>query len=233
MKALCIADIHGYQEGVILTRDYVVDNDIDYVFVLGDYSVGFKDPRQNLIDAEYTLGVLKRDAKVYALPGNCDQIRVVDIFKKHGSNFHERVVEIGGFSFIGLGGSNPTPFNTPFELNEDEIYNKLNDLIGKSRGRVVLITHFPPKDTKCDAIPDGVHVGSTSLRKIIEEKKPEIVLCSHIHESGGIEDTLGNTKIINVGLLSSGRAVLVEADGDISVKPINMMDEERKLDDAY
>jgi Icc-related predicted phosphoesterase len=184
---------------------------VEYILLLGDYSVGFKDPKQNLIDIEFTLDLLRDDAKIYALPGNCDQLGVIDIIKKHGMSLHEKVAELGGVSLIGLGGSNVTPFGTPTEYTEAEIYDKLSKLFDKAKSsNTVLITHFPPKDTKCDVIPSGAHVGSESLRKIIEEKKPYACVCSHIHESAGAEDTIGKTRIVNVGMLSHGNAVLIE-----------------------
>ncbi|MFH1788203.1 MAG: metallophosphoesterase, partial [Candidatus Altiarchaeota archaeon] len=126
---------------------------------------------------------------------------------------HDQVVELGGVSFIGLGGSNPTPFGTPTEFSEEEIYAKLSKLFSEAKNeKIILLTHFPPKDTKCDRIPSGAHVGSESLWKIIAEKKPSACVCSHIHESGGEEDGIESTKIINLGMLSHGHAVIIETD---------------------
>ena len=211
MKILCIADIHGDDDGIVFARNYAIDNNVDYIFLMGDYSVGFKDPKQNLADAEYALDLLCDDAKLYALPGNCDQPGVVDIIRKHGISLHEQVAEIDGVSFIGLGGSNPTPSGTPTEYPEEEIYKKLTQLLTKAKSdKKVLITHFPPHNTKCDRVPSGAHVGSVSLRRIIEEKQPFACICSHIHESAGAEDTIGTTKIVNVGMLSHKNAVVIE-----------------------
>ena len=57
--------------------------------------------------------------------------------------------------------------------------------------------------TKTDLLPSGKHVGSESLRKIIEEFQPTINLCGHIHESMAI-DKIGKTTIINPGMLKRG-----------------------------
>ena len=40
---------------------------------------------------------------------------------------------------------------------------------------------------------------SKSIRKAVEKFKPNLLLCGHIHEAEGIEDRIGNTKVINVG----------------------------------
>lgn len=223
MKILCISDIHGDQKVIVKVRDYIdVGSDIDAVFMLGDYSIGFKDPTENKIDVEYAIDVLKEDAKVYALPGNCDQKSIIEIFEENKVNFHENKVELGGIGFIGLGGSNPTPFGTPFEYSEEEIYDKLVSLWGDSvKDKTVLITHFPPKDTQCDIIPDGSHAGSASLRKFIEEKQPKANVCSHIHESEGNADSIGETQIMNVGKLSHANAVIIDT-FDVSLKHLTI-----------
>ena len=40
--------------------------------------------------------------------------------------------------------------------------------------------------------------GSTSVRKAIDKFKPDILLCAHVHEAAGIEEKIGNTRVINV-----------------------------------
>ena len=61
----------------------------------------------------------------------------------------------------------------------------------------VIVSHVHPDDSKM-AILSGF-AGSEGLRKAIDELKPEIVLCSHVHEADGIEEKIGDTKVINVG----------------------------------
>jgi len=41
--------------------------------------------------------------------------------------------------------------------------------------------------------------GSTGVRKAITHLKPDIALCSHVHEAEGIEERVGKTRVINVG----------------------------------
>ena len=41
--------------------------------------------------------------------------------------------------------------------------------------------------------------GSTGVRRAVEKFKPDILLCSHVHEAEGLEEKIGKTKIINVG----------------------------------
>ena len=45
----------------------------------------------------------------------------------------------------------------------------------------------------------NIFPGSEGVRKAIETFKPDILLCSHVHEAEGIEEMIGKTKVINVG----------------------------------
>lgn len=214
MKILCIADIHGHLDGIVKTRDYLIRKGIHSVVLMGDFSAGVKGFSQNKVDVEYALGELKENAMVLAVPGNCDDPEIVGVLAEHNVNLHERKVEVDGVCFVGLGGSNPTPLGTPFEMPEEVIYDKLKKLTARvKKKKLVLVTHFPPKDTGCDLIPNVGHVGSTSLRRIIEEKKPALCVCSHIHEAAGVDDVIGETRVVNVGPLSHGNAVEIETDG--------------------
>ena len=47
--------------------------------------------------------------------------------------------------------------------------------------------------------------GSDGIRKAIDKLKPDILLCSHVHEAEGIEEKIGKTKVINVG--KSGKII--------------------------
>jgi len=41
--------------------------------------------------------------------------------------------------------------------------------------------------------------GSDGIRKAVETFKPDIMLCSHVHEAEGLEEKIGKTKVMNVG----------------------------------
>jgi Icc-related predicted phosphoesterase len=57
---------------------------------------------------------------------------------------HGKLEQIGKIRFIGLGGSNFTPFNTPFELSEEEIERVLKGMFYSAKstedhGPIVLL----------------------------------------------------------------------------------------------
>ena len=63
--------------------------------------------------------------------------------------------------------------------------------------------HSPPRDTRCDVMSGGAHVGSRAIRAFVERHQPPLVLSGHIHESprasGGWRDTVGRSVVVNPG----------------------------------
>jgi uncharacterized protein len=219
MKAICAADIHGDVGAVVKLRNSIASRDFDYVFLLGDYSRGFKDPAENRADVAMVLDALS-GFTVKAIPGNCDQREAVEAFERRGASLHNAVLQLPEANIIGLGGSNITPFGTPLEFGEGYIKDALEGLHAMidNSAPVILLTHFPPKDTACDLLPNGLHVGSEALRGFIEAKKPALALCAHIHECGGAEDLVGGTKVLNIGRISEGRAYALSVGDAVNIE---------------
>lgn len=138
------------------------------------------------------------EGEVVVVPGNCDLPRQVeDVCEEFGFTYaHGRLVKVGDVKVAGVGGSTRTPFATPFELSEDEIAGLLSGFSGIDD--LVLATHCPPHGTKVDKVFSGMHVGSKAIREFIERERPPLCLCGHVHERGGEEDRLGETRIVNV-----------------------------------
>jgi Icc-related predicted phosphoesterase len=127
---------------------------------------------------------------------------------------HGKGVVIDGIGIFGCGGSNISPFGTPLELSEEEIYATLRAGYQSVREvrPLLMICHPPPYNTKCDRIMSGKPVGSTAARQFIEEVKPEVCISGHIHESAGV-DEIGPTKILNAGPFKGGGYIVVLAEG--------------------
>ena len=129
-------------------------------------------------------------------------------------NLHAKALLLDDFVLVGCGGSTPTPTPTPITYPEGMIEGFLRsayqvaERIGKGR-KIIQVTHNPPFDTIADIIPNGMHVGSKAIRKLIEEKKPKVALCGHIHEAEGTE-MLGETKIVKIAPLMYGKAMILE-----------------------
>jgi hypothetical protein len=119
---------------------------------------------------------------------------------------------------MGVGGSSYTPFDTPFELAEEEIMDTLNrGWIDHGSRWTVLVSHEPPRDTRVDRTFSGMHVGSPSVRRFVEEKKPSIVFCGHIHEARG-KDKINDTIIVNPGAARHGNYAEALFDEEITIR---------------
>ena len=110
---------------------------------------------------------------------------------KAATVLHGEGTEIDGVSFYGLGAGVPeTPWDWSFDLSEEEAAAKLE---GCPEG-AVLVVHSPPK-----GYLDGRDLGSETILATIEQKRPPLAVCGHIHECGGQEATIGPTRLINAG----------------------------------
>ena len=59
-----------------------------------------------------------------------------------------------------------------------------------------MLTHTHPEDS---ILGLGMFPGSEGIKKALEEFKPDVHICGHMHESEGIEEMIGQTRVINVG----------------------------------
>lgn len=220
MKILLLTDIHSKPEAAY---EFLDENDVDSIIVAGD--VTEFGPESLFVD---TLNRFSKYAPVYAIMGNCDPINSDELLDESNvTNIHNRWVKMGNTTLIGYGGSNPTPFDTPNEFSDELIYDsliKFKDEL-QSDDFVILVTHAPALDTKCDKIQAGSHVGSMGVRRIIKETQPNLNLCGHVHESIAV-DTLDNTILVNPGNEFDNHAAIINIeDNEVKVELINLKGE--------
>jgi len=154
---------------------------------------------------------------VFVMPGNddpwaCDEVIESATYVHACDN---RVVKVGPHEMISCSYANPTPWNSPRELDEDALYARIKRLADQLQDPATAIfnLHVPPHDSGLDTAnemnadqtlryiggqPNPVPVGSHAVRQIIEEVQPLIALHGHIHESRG-EVRIGRTLAINTG----------------------------------
>jgi Icc-related predicted phosphoesterase len=145
-------------------------------------------------------------ATILAQFGTMDHLEIDAWLREQGRNLHGEVRELApGVAVMGVGASTISPFGTPSEYPEEWFAEKLERMWNTARGykHVVLISHNPPANTRCDALGDGMHVGSTAVRAFIEKAQPALCFCGHIHEARSV-DRIGHTVIVNPGPLSAG-----------------------------
>jgi Icc-related predicted phosphoesterase len=193
---LLIADLHG-QFGKI---DSFLDLSPEAVFIAGDIT--------NMGPVETVDDVLSRiDVPCFAVPGNCDPREIIETLEHSNTVcLHGSQINLGRITIAGIGGSNPTPFGTPFEMTDKQIDDVLHTAMNKMEKTVhnVLLTHTPPYNT-LDKI-NGEHVGSQSIRRHM--KSFDLVCCAHIHEQRGVMDVDG-VKIVNPGAAMDGYCAML------------------------
>ncbi len=208
MKIVSFGDVHMATRN--LARMGQVLRDTDLIIISGDLTNfgGVSDARKVLED------VRQACPRVLALPGNLDHREVVAFLESEGVALHGKGVVVDDIAIFGCGGSNITPFSTPMELSEEEIYQTLASGYSAVQGRrpVIMVCHTPPFETKCDRIIGGRAVGSTAARRFIEEVKPDLCISGHIHESAAI-DKIGPTTVINAGPFKGGGYIVVRTEG--------------------
>jgi len=159
------------------------------------------------------------DVPLVLIPGNDDEFVIDEILNRpefSTINADGKVIDLpGGLQLLACGWSNHTPWQTPREETEDELYARLDALAKQVEDprRSVFMIHVPPHDSGLDTAPildanlrptvsagDVLRgpVGSTAVRRIIEEYQPVLSVHGHIHESGG-ERKIGKTLCINPG----------------------------------
>lgn len=213
MKILAISDPHGDYSKIKKMMEKA--GDFDLAVIVGDITHFGPDEKVEELMESF-------DRPVLAIPGNCDQrsiLKALDASK--AINLHGKAKQIGNIRFIGLGGSNPTPFNTPFELSEEEIEKALEEMVCSAEnadecGTIVLLTHAPPHGAR-DELPFG-HVGSTAIQKFVD--RVDLIVCGHIHEAKGLEQ-VGKTVVVNPGEASKGSCALIKLE-DSKGKPIEV-----------
>jgi uncharacterized protein len=124
-----------------------------------------------------------------------------------------KLMDLGGFSLVSMGWTNPTPWNTYREAPEEELAPKIEALAAlvPDMGRAIFNFHAPPYGTGLDDAPAldenlrPMHggavmkpVGSKAVREAILKHQPMLSVHGHIHESRAIK-RLGRTMAINPG----------------------------------
>ena len=198
---------------------------IEEISVLKDDPAGVSDLFRKLISATMTQWIeLAQErlagSRIQCLiaPGNDDPFFVDDVLGSSPVvvNPDGRLVELpGGFPMISVGYSNRTPWDSPRELDEEDLAALIDSEVAKldDPSRAIFNLHVPPKDTPIDQAvaldsefrpvmrggsPYITGVGSSAVRDAIATYQPMLSLHGHIHESRG-EARIGRSLALNPG----------------------------------
>lgn len=192
LKILAAGDIHGDIGLAEKLAERAKKEKVDLVVLCGDLTLA-ETSTSNIIGP-----FKKRNEKVLLIPGNHETVATADFLAElYGvKNIHGYSVKYGDVGIFGAGGANIGLF----QMDEKEIY----DLLKKGHDKIkylkkkIMITHVHPSGTNIAKFTK-IFPGSTGIKRAVEKLKPDILLCSHVHEAEGIEEKIGKTRVINVG----------------------------------
>ena len=188
MKILAFTDIHGDPDCIekILKKK----NLADILVCCGDFSVFG-------ISIYEILRIFSLSGKqIIIIHGNheegIDLSRICKRFKNI-KYLHKDSFDFNGYTFFAYGGGG-------FKQNDINVIKCSNSFKKKlDKKKIILLTHAPPYNTKLDYLSGIGHVGSKSVRKIVEDLKPVLHLCGHLHETFNKKDKINKTVVINPG----------------------------------
>jgi hypothetical protein len=198
LRILAIGDLHGDTRQASKLAEKAKREHVDLVILSGDLTFA-----ETSID--YLVGPFaKRKIETLIIPGNHESFATANFLAKLYSpsvkNIHGKGLKMQDFAhdigIFGAGGANIGIF----QISEREIYDRLKSGFDKIRGTKLklMVTHVHPTGTLMEKLSVMVP-GSEGVRRAIEKFHPDIAICSHVHEAEGIEEKIGNTKVINVG----------------------------------
>ncbi len=212
VNILAISDIHGKASSLRAILGAAASERIDLITASGDLTHYGSE-----VDLAQMLETLEgAGAPVNYVLGNCDPKEFRRGLGAHGVCLEEGCGGFGPLSIVGAGGSTPTPFGTPFEVEEGELVANLrrnSSLCDRADGQALMfLVHNPPTGQLVDRTSFGRHVGSRMLTELVSSASPLVVQCGHIHEASGVE-TIGASTVFNPGPAMRGNYALVCIDG--------------------
>lgn len=200
MRIYATADIHGRQERLHAIRNAISFHRPDVLVLAGDIT--------NYTRPIPTMDLLNDlPVPVLAVRGNTDPAKIETLIDNYSNItlLHLNEIIMNDTAFVGVSGTIPLPFRSRLCFRENSIIETIRPLIKKHS---VLIVHPPPWGILDDAF-GKFHAGCKSLRKLVSELQPRIVICGHIHESLGTA-YIGETLVVNCSMGKRGTGVIIE-----------------------
>ena len=192
LRILAVGDIHGDTGLSKKLAEQAKKEDVDLVILTGDITFAER-PVENLLKP-----FEKVHKKVLLIPGNHETVATANFFAEvypNVKNIHGYSIRAGDVGIFGAGSANIGIF----KLNDKDMFYLLQRGWKKikDKKKKIMVTHVHPTGTLMEKLTD-YFPGSEAVEKAIKKFKPDIALCSHVHEAAGVEEKIGKTKLINV-----------------------------------
>jgi Icc-related predicted phosphoesterase len=187
MKILAISDTHGDSDLVKKIAEMAQKEKVDAILHAGDLT-WFDEPQDGIV------GPLAKNNPLLMIHGNHEPHSTI----KHFENIYPLAKSIHKKSHtikdVGFFGSGTTDWG--YIEDSEEVFEELKKAHSeiKHLKKKVMITHGPPTGSAIELMG---FPGSYGVRKAIQKFKPDIVICGHIHEGGGLIENIDGTKVIN------------------------------------
>lgn len=190
LRILAAADLHGDSKLAKKLAEKAEKEKADLVVLCGDIT--------GWVETKNIIKPFKdKNQRVLILPGNWDSFATTEFLAQfYGvKNIHGYSAVYENVGFFGAGGAEGPG---PGSVTERELLENLDKAHRNLEGiqKKIMITHMHPAGSKSEF--SGV-AGSDSITKAIKKFNPDFLLHGHIHEGSGLEETIGKTKVINVG----------------------------------
>ena len=194
MKILAFTDTHSEKKHIKALKQAYEKYNPDVLVLAGDFTKMGKDISKNLEELHF-------GKKLIFIPGNHEEHKDFDPKLKDIISIHNDKVVIKNKLFIGCGGGFRGNIEENLKRSKNQLAGWIKEFRNKNKnGKVVLVTHRPPKGTTCDYMDEiNEHVGAENIRKFLIKNKIDLSLCGHIHECFGNSDQLEKTLVINPG----------------------------------
>ncbi len=174
MKILAFSDTHLHKKALDLIKKN--SEKVDLLICAGDISWFGHGLKEVLKDLDASI-----KKPLFIIPGNHEEgMPLEDICKTLKQTYYmqRKAKKIGEYIFFFWGGGGFAQINKPLEAALEKFKQQK-----KKDDKVIFITHGPPYNTDLDFLDWAGHVGCKSQRKFLQDIKPVLHICGHLHEN--------------------------------------------------
>ena len=191
MKILAFSDLHSDFGALKRLKKKAQKEKVDFIVVAGDLSMF-----ENGFDvALYKLNTL--NIPILLIHGNHETRQFAEAESRNFKNanfIHKKSIVKDDVLFLGWGGGGFATSDKDLDAYSS-VFKK--EILKNKDKKIVFVIHGPPYK-----MLDGVYgrnTGCKSKEKFINDVKPDIVICGHVHECAGKSIKVQKTIVINPG----------------------------------